>query len=212
MKISKADAARLNGKKGGRPRKSGEPKPVAPPVSAPPQCAAPPVDNPFKLTPKELLFVEAYCGAARFSAAEAYKMASYDASGKGWRANASKLLSKDRVAAAIAERLEARVRLVRGSVMDGDEAIERLSLYARADIGKVLDPDDPLAQLPDEIRLCIKSVRPSRFGRTIELYDAMKATELMGKAAGRLVEKHEHTGKLTLEQILDASRGDGAQA
>jgi len=191
--VTRAEAARLNGRKGGRPRRR------------PP---APPLDNPFHLTARELLFVEAYCGAARFSASRAYQLAGYRTTGSGGRSNACKLLAKHRVAEAIAGRLAARVE--RLQVMDGDEALERLTRYARADIGKVLGPHDPIAQLPDDIRLTIHRVRDTQFGRVIELYDAMKATELLAKAAGKLVEQHKHT--ITLEDIVAGADPEGAVA
>lgn len=183
--MTRAEAARLNGRKGGRPRKE---KP------------APPLDNPFDLNARELLFVEAYIGAAEFNATRAYELAGFHSKTRaGLRANAARLIARDTVARAVAAKVAERAQQLR-AVMDGDEALERLTRYARADIGKVLDPEDPLAKLPDEVRLTIKAVRPNRYGRVIELYDAMKAAELLAKADGKLVERHEH--KVTLEEIV----------
>lgn len=171
------------------------------------------VDNPFNLTPKELLFVVAYCGAANFSATKAYELAGYSTRGKGssTRANAIKVLTHPSVQQAVAAKLAARVRDL--SVMSGDEALGRLTTYARADIGLILGPDDSLSKLAPEVRQTIKAVRPTRYGRVIELYDAMKATELMAKAGGKLKDHVEHSGKVTLEDIVagDAPQ-DGAAA
>lgn len=214
-------ASRLNGKKGGRPRKDRTAQPSPPLLDAAPRetyetqetqkpqetHAAPavevvtPLDNPHGLTPRELLFVEAYCGVANFNAAQAYKLAGYKVSPSSHASASARLCGKVRIAVAIATRLAVKAERLR--IMDGDEALERLSIYARADIGKVLHKDDPIAQLPDEIRLTIKAVRPNAHGRTIELYDSMKATELMAKSAGKLKEilKVEHT----LEEVLALS-------
>jgi hypothetical protein len=172
------------------------------------------IDNPHGLTPKELLFVEAYCGAARFSATKAYELAGYSMRGAGSssRANAIKVLTKPDVEKAVTEKLALRVQQLSG-VMTGEEALERLSTYARSDIGLVLGENDPISKLPLEVRQTIKSVRPTRYGTVIELYDAMKATELMAKAGGKLKDHVEHSGKVTLEDIVagDAPQ-DGAAA
>jgi hypothetical protein len=213
--VNKSDAARLNGKKGGRPKKAGTSRESAPQethASIPTETqeptethAAAPLDNPHGLTPRELLFVEAYCGVANFQPLAAYTLAGY----KPDAGNAQKLTVRYRVAQAIAGRIA--VKAARLRVMDGDEALERLTLYARADIGKVLDPTDRIARLPDDIRLTIKTVRPGAHGRTIELYDSMKATELMAKSAGKLkdIVKVEHT----LEEVMAlANQSTGAAA
>jgi hypothetical protein len=191
--VTKSEAARLNGKKGGRPRKSraataevsakADPQPSTQTTEPSREKSTAPIDNPHGLTARELLFVEHYCGDAFFVASKAYELAGY----KPNRFNAARLITKEHVSQAIADRLAARVQQVR-DVMDGDEAMKRLSLYARADIGLVLGPNDPIAQLPPEVRLAVKAVRPGRFGRAVEMYDAMKATELLAKAAGKLKE------------------------
>jgi len=198
--LTKAEAARLNGRKGGRPRKVLS--------DTAPEVPAPELLNPFGLRPRELLFVEAYVGAAGFNATRAYELAGYESRTRGsLRANAARLIARDTVARAVAAKVAERA-LQLARVMDGDEALERLTLMGRADIGKVLDPDDALAKLPDEVRLTIKAVRPNRYGRVIELHDAMRAAELLAKAAGKLVERHEH--RITLEEIVAGVEADGA--
>jgi ADP-heptose:LPS heptosyltransferase len=144
--------------------------------------------------------VAAYCGIARFNATKAYELAGYATRGSAGRREASKLLAKPRVAEAISDRF---ARLVeRLSIMGGDEALEHLTVIARADIGKVLDPDDPIAKLPDDVRATIKAVRPNRYGRVIELHDSMRAAELLAKAAGRLAKRHEHRVRVGLLDLL----------
>lgn len=147
-----------------------------------------------KLTSKETAFVAAYLGgAARGNGAKAAVLAGY-AKGSA-KVTASRLLRKPNVKLALANfrdglanQAAAAAHIVQSKVMSGEEALERLTLYARADIGRVLGENDPLSKLPDEVRATIKSVRPSRYGRTIELHDSMRATELLAKAGGKLKE------------------------
>lgn len=155
-----------------------------------------PVRDPHGLRPRELLFVEAYCGAANFNATKALELAGY----KRIRQNGCRLLTKDYIADAIAARLAVRAQKL---IMDGDEALERISRFGRADIRKLFPADHVYQKLPDEIALCIKSITATRYGDRLELYDALKAAELMAKVAGKLKEtvKVEHA----LEDILAAA-------
>lgn len=144
------------------------------------------IDNPFGLSPQELLFVEAYCGAAHFRAAKAYELAGYKTTGAASRANASRMLTRERIAAAIAARLSERVKAMR--IMDGDEALEGISNMGRVDIRKCFPESSQIAQLPDEVADAVKSVTPTKFGYRIEMYDKLRARELMAKAGGKLKE------------------------
>lgn len=155
-----------------------------------------PLCDPDGLRPRERLFVEAYCGVANYNISKAYELAGY----KPHRENGSRLIAKDYIAAAVAKRVRQRVEKL---IMDGDEALERISRFARADIRKLFPPESRIAQLPDEIALCIKSITPNRYGDRLELYDAQKAAETMAKVAGKLKEtvKVEHA----LEDILAAA-------
>lgn len=96
---------------------------------------------------------------------------------------ASKLLRIPKVRARIdAGRQERYKRLA----MQGDEAIALLSLRARADIGDLFDSKGKLLELhemPETARLAIKSIRADG---TVVLHDALKASELMAIATGRL--------------------------
>jgi hypothetical protein len=247
--VTKAEAARLNGKKGGRPRKvralepllNGEtpaetqpaaaplvletktPAPETQPAAAtpetqpadtPPRDTAPEVlpapENPFNLTARELLFVEAWCGPAHFNASDAYRLAGFSGKPTSISANAARLIGKDRVAQAIQAKLAGRLHEL--AIMDGDEALGRISAHARADIRQLFPPDSPIAQLSDEVARSIKAITPTRYGQRIELYDALRAAELMAKSAGKLKEtvKLEHT----LEDILALANRppDGAAA
>jgi hypothetical protein len=181
--MTKAEAAKLNGKKGGRPRKHPLPVPV---VAAEPAAVDPletqsdpkthethetretPVEllesfeNPYGLTPRELLFVEAYVGVAGLNASEAYRLAGFQCAPESVGPNAGRLIKKDRVANAVKARLSARVQQLR--IMDGDEALARITQFARADIRKLFPPESRSRKLPDEVAACIKSVTPNKFG------------------------------------------------
>lgn len=150
-------------------------------------------------SPREQLFIEAYCGAARFNATAAARMAGYSArSHQSLRQQASRLLTRAHIARAIAERLEARRQQLQ---MDGDEALGHLSTIARGDIRQVLPEGHPLRALPDEAAALIKAVRPTKYGLVIELYDRVRALELLAKATGTLTERHT----VSWEDVLEAS-------
>src|SRR5688500_4771836 len=72
----------------------------------PSETAASPVENPHGLTPKELIFVECYTGISKFNASDAYVRAGF----KPNRHNAARLITKENVERAIAERLGSRLR------------------------------------------------------------------------------------------------------
>ena len=155
-----------------------------------------------------MLFVECYTGVSKFNAADAYGRAGFKAVGNSKRSNSSRLLTKDRVAAAIAERLGKRLQTLQ---MDGDEALEGISRIGRADIRKVLDAEGnirPIDSLDDETADAIQSIKvverrvqaPGGKGTEVEytkefrFYDKLRARELMAKAAGKLVERHGMVG------------------
>ena len=103
---------------------------------------------------------------------------------EGW-----KLLRKPEIAAVIqAEQTERCKRLK----MDADEALALIAIRARADIGKLFDEQGellPINQWPEDIRLCVKSIKPGPFEYTVTLHDSLRAAELMAQAAGAL--KHD---------------------
>lgn len=160
-----------------------------------------PIQNPFGLSPRELLFVEAYVGVAEFRAAKAYELAGYKTTGAASRANASRMLTRERVAAAIQAQLGARVKALR--IMDGDEALEGISNMARVDIRELFPEDSKWRKLPRHVTDAIKEITPTKHGFRIVMYDKLHAREMMAKADGRLKEtiKHEHL----LEDIMALS-------
>ena len=170
-----------------------------------------PAVNPLALdllqacTPHEQAFILELVAHPELPQYEAYRRSGYgpNSSDDTADANARKVLARDRVQAAL-NALRRNVLEIKATeaVMTGEEALGRLSLYARSDIGQIVGPDHPISKLPREARLVIKAVRPTRYGDVIELYDAMRATELMAKAGGKLKDHVEHSGKVTLEDLV----------
>jgi phage terminase small subunit len=73
--------------------------------------------------------------------------------------------------------------------MDADEALARISIIARADIGDCYDAKGellPVHQWPDSVRLAVKSIKPGQHGDTVILGDQLRASELMAIAGGKL--------------------------
>lgn len=213
------DASRLNGKKGGRPRKNGatatRTRRSAPAAAKsveskgnPPET---PIENPHKLDPKELQFVECYTGVSRFNASDAYLRAGYKGKPGKVSGLAARLIARDRVSQAVAERLGSRLRTLQ---MDGDEALEGISRIGRSDIRKVFDERGnvrPIVDLDDDTADAIASVKvverrvpigngqfETEYVKEFKLYDKLKARETMAKAAGKLVERHEHVGPVQI--------------
>lgn len=146
-----------------------------------------------RLTEKESRFVAALLGDAAGNGTKAAVLAGYGKSGA--KVIASRLLKKPKIQAALANLRDKQVdktlttiEIVRERTMSGDEAMERLTTFARADIGNLLEDGDPIKALPPDVRQTIKAIRPTRYGRVLELHDAMKATELIAKSAGKLKE------------------------
>ena len=101
-------------------------------------------------------------------------------------------LVKPRVQQYIQHEIEARNRRLR---MLGDEALETISVYARADIGELFTESGQLKvlhQMPLNVRRTIKSIKHTPAGPVIQLHDALKANRLMAIAAGELKPQHQH--------------------
>jgi hypothetical protein len=163
-------------------------------------------ENPEGLSPRELLFVAAYCGPANFNATDAYAMAGYRRS----TANACRLIARERIAQAIARKVAERTQ--RLQAMAGNEALERLTRVGRSTIREFLPPGHYLRALPDEVLMLVKSVRPTKYGDVIEVHDAMRAVELLAKAAGKLKDVHEVRAKTLEDLIAEANQLEAAEA
>jgi phage terminase small subunit len=128
-----------------------------------------------RLTDRQKRFVIAYCGRARLNASLAARMAGYATTNGIDRIMGYQVKKSPNVQAAIRELLDAGG----GSV---DEAVYRLSTRARSSIDNVLTiGDDGVVSLDmkraretDEIHN-IKSIRHTKHGISVEMYDAQAA-------------------------------------
>jgi len=179
---------------------------AAPGVPVTPETSVKPVENPHKLSPKELIFVECYTGISKFNASDAYKRAGF----KPNRHNAARLITKENVEQAIAKRLGSRLRTLQ---MDGDEALEGISRIARLQVRDVFDAEGnikPVHEWDADTADALESVKVVerkvvgadeatgkpilQYTKEIKFHDKLRARELMAKAAGKLVERHGVVG------------------
>jgi hypothetical protein len=76
------------------------------------------------------------------------------------------------------------------------------------DLSLMLDEDGkqkPFSQWPHKLQRAVASIKHTKDGTEIKFHDKIKALELMGKTAGMFKEKVEHSGKITLEQLVAKS-------
>jgi hypothetical protein len=153
------------------------------------------------------LFVEAFLGPAAGNATKAAIAAGY--SPKGARQAGHKLLHIAAIVAALGDKRDKLATTVTVAdavlatrVLTGDEALARLSSIARADITLFLPKTHRLRKLPADLRVLIKAIRPTAHGEYLELHDAMRATELLARAGGKLKETIQVE---SLEDVLTRS-------
>lgn len=127
---------------------------------------------------------------------------------------ASRWLKNNKIAAAIAERQARRVI----KLEEYAELIDRqLATASVLDVGRLYDEQGqliPIHLLPEDVRRAINSVEDETQGlkrvQRVKIIDKLRAMELLGKRAGLFTERVEHSGKMTLEQLV-CGAGDGAQ-
>lgn len=140
------------------------------------------------LSRKRRQFVEEYLRC--WNASEAARRAGYRT-----RANTAgeRLMSNDDIRKEIARRIAA-------TAMAADEVLLRLADQARADLGDFVKVGKRRVQLDlakakkaGLLRL-VKSIRWTKYGPVLELYDAQAALITLGKHLRLFVERHEHSG------------------
>lgn len=141
----------------------------------------------MKLTPKQILFCNTYVETG--NASEAYRRAYVTDSMKAdtIKVKASQMLDKDNIRITIKKLQD---DLQKRSDISKDEAVKELSAIVRARISDVVQAKGlsvkikDLDELPDMVRSCIKSVRKSKGGISIELYDKISAIDRLSKMLG----------------------------
>lgn len=128
------------------------------------------------LTPKQQAFVDAYAG----NGVEAARLAGYAGDAKVLAVTASRLLADAKVADAIARR---------------SHLVEKARQEAQVVAGRIATRAERQAFWTQV--MCAESQRMS---------DRLKAAELLGKSEADFVERLQHEGKLTLEQLVLASQ------
>lgn len=169
------------------------------------------------LTPKEVLFVNAYLGDARFNATEAMRLAGYKGSDNVLGVTAYRLLRKPKIVNLVIERLNE-------AAMSANEVLARLSKQARGSLADVLTKDgefdlaaarksgfhDLLKKLKVK-----KTVRRERGGTDeiedvtyeYEIHDAQAALVHLGKFHKLFADRVEHAnsdGTPLMVPIADA--------
>jgi hypothetical protein len=163
------------------------------------------------LKPQIELFVLEYL--KDFNGTRAYKASHPNCrSDKAAATEAWRYLRKPEIAARIDAGEKAQHARLR---MEGEEALARISQVARADITELFDDRGhllPVSLWPQGLRRCVKSIKQTEFGLAVQLHDSLRAQELMAQAAGVLKMEVKHSGRITLEDVLDASRSPEARA
>lgn len=143
--------------------------------------------QPAGLRPADKIFALVYLGNGN-NARQAYNEAfpnpkRADASTD---AQASKLLSSDKVQTFLAARL---ARIERAAEATADEAMEAISRTLRLDPrllfnekGEIL----PIKDWPDDVALVVKKVKPDG---SVEFYDKFRAAELIAESHGKIKKK-----------------------
>ena len=99
-------------------------------------------------------------------------------------------------------------------------ALVDIHTYAQADIRDLFHEDGSMklaSELPDHIAIAVQSIdvteRTDDAGNTttthkIKLVDKLKSRDMLFRTRGKYLDKVEHSGSLTLEQMLARSWGD----
>jgi len=144
--------------------------------------------DPEGLRSRERLFVEAYAlnGGNATTAYQACMapvvVKASSAASLGWR-----MLRTVKVRAAINRRRAERFQALQ---MEADEALALISIRARANLADAYDERGrmlPFWLWPETLQLAVRSVKTNRDGEfEPQLYDGLKAAELMAIATGKL--------------------------
>lgn len=104
--------------------------------------------------------------------------------------------------------------------------LDELKAIGTVDIRKAYDENGKLKsphELPDELACVIASVEVEElfegrgeereqigYLKKVKLWDKLRALELMGKNLKMFIDRHEHTGKVTLEELVGGSMKEPA--
>lgn len=168
-----------------------------------------------KLTPKQEAFCREYL--IDLNATQAYQRV-FKCKPTASEANACRLMANDGVMARIDELKQERSKRTE---ITADVILAELLKLATVDLGKAFDSSGtilPINEMPEEVRKAISSIEVNElfdgqgsdktvigFMKKIRFWDKPKSLELLGKHLKLFTEKHEHTVKLALEDLVAGS-------
>lgn len=161
------------------------------------------------LTPKQQRFVDEYC--VDLNATKAAIRAGYSKESAAQQGHA--MLRKHEIAAAVDAELQNSAKRVH---ITQDHVLQELVRLALVDIGDAYDDEGApleLKDMPEDVRRAISSLEVEELklddaviGRVkkLKLLDKKGALELLGRHLKMWTDKLEHSGGLTLEQLVAA--------
>lgn len=160
-----------------------------------------------RLTESDRLFALEYLANGR-NATEAWHKTHPKAKRTTCGAEGSAALTKPEIAAFIAKADAERQAAL---IMSADEALAGISQHARGDPRKLFRDGKllPIAEWPDEVADCVKSIKPGPNGATIEFYNKLDARRLMAINGGKLGSKVEHSLTFPHLELLGTEPPEG---
>lgn len=157
-----------------------------------------------KISPKEQRFAEEYL--VDLNATAAARRAGYRGTEQGLRVTASRLLTKANVAALIQSGMDQRSE---STGVNAKSVLERLNAVAN----RCMQAEPVMVFDHVKKGMVQKTVRNEK-GEEVGIYEfdsagANRALELLGKHLKLFTDKVEHSGKLTLEQLVEESVAPG---
>lgn len=148
--------------------------------------------DPSVLTKQQAVFYRAYLangGNATRSYLEAYPLCRNHNTAA---VEGSRLIREPKIAAKILEATEARYKALE---MKADEAVALMAHRARMNITRAYNPETglllPPYLWPEELQVCLKSIKPGPFGDSYVLTDPLRAGEIILTMTGKLKSKLE---------------------
>lgn len=132
-------------------------------------------------------FINAYVGEAKFNKTEAARIAGYAGNGNTLAQIGHKLVRIGKIGDEIKARLQA-------NAMSADELLRHLGNQARVETEEYYSDDGSfdLTQFKKDGHIgLIKTIRPGKYGSTIEFHDKLKSQELIGRHLALFTDKSE---------------------
>lgn len=169
------------------------------------------------LTPKQEMFCREYL--IDLNATRAAERAGF--SGKTANEKGSQLLAMPHVSLRIQGLMNERANEVKVTASD---VLRELILIAKVDLAQAYNPNGTLKsihEIPEETRRAISAIKvyeefdghgKDRFqcgeSREVKFWDKPKALEMLGRHLKLFTDKVEHSGKVTLEEMIAGSNED----